>query len=258
MAVNEDTHGVAVVTGASRGIGAAIAERLAADGLAVACAATSAANVAEVVKRIKSECGVDALGVEIRVEDPASVEAGLALVEDELGPISVMVNNAGVSGVLPFLEMPLEQFDRVIDINLRGVFICAQSAARRMVASGTRGSIVNIGSIAGVNGFPKRMGYAASKAAVHHMTKVMAIDLATHGIRVNCVAPGYIRTDMVEDLIGSGTLDVNQLERRIPLSQLGTADDVAAAVAWVSSTEASYVTGATFMIDGGWAAYGHV
>ena len=216
--MDQNTKGVAVITGASRGIGAAIAQRLAADGLSVACAATSAANVAGVVKRIKSECGVAALGLEIRVQDPGSVDAGLTRVEDELGPISVMVNNAGVSGVVPFLEMPLDQFDRVIDINLRGVFICAQAAARRMVASGTRGSIVNIGSIAGVNGFPCRMGYAASKAAVHHMTKVMAIDLAAHGIRVNCVAPGYIRTDMVEDLIGSGTLDANQLERRIPLS----------------------------------------
>jgi NAD(P)-dependent dehydrogenase (short-subunit alcohol dehydrogenase family) len=258
MALDENTHGVAVVTGASRGIGAAIAERLAAEGLAVACAATSATNVAGVVERIRSECGVAALGLAIQVEDAESVESGLSRVEEQLGPISVMVNNAGVSGVAPFLEMPLAQFDRVIDINLRGVFICGQAAARRMVASGTSGSIVNIGSIAGVNGFPKRTGYAASKAAVHHMTKVMAIDLAAHGIRVNCVAPGYIRTDMVQDLIGSGALDENLLERRIPLSHLGTVDDVAAAVAWISSTEARYVTGATLLIDGGWAAYGHV
>ena len=232
--------------------------RLASKGMAVACVATSADNAAGVVDTITSQFGVPALAVGMLVQERESVEAGMSAIEDRLGPITVLVNNAGVSGVTTFLDMPVEDFDRVIDINLRGVFLCAQSAARRMVASGTNGSIVNIGSITGVNAFPKRMGYAASKAAVHHMTKVMALDLADHGIRVNCVAPGYIRTDMISDLIEAGNLDEALLQKRIPLHELGTPDDIAAAVDWISSAEARYATGQTLLIDGGWVAYGHV
>lgn len=251
-------QGVAVVTGASRGIGAAIAERFASKGMSVACVATSSDNAAPIAARLRADHGVPAIAVGISVQDRDSVEAGLTLIEAELGPITVLVNNAGVSGVTTFLDMPVEDFDRVIDINVRGVFLCAQGAGRRMVASGTQGAIVNIGSITGVNGFPKRMGYAASKAAVHHMTKIMALDLVEHGIRVNCVAPGYIRTDMISDLIELGKLDDQALKNRIPMKDLGTPEDIAAAVDWISSSEARYATGETLFIDGGWNAYGHV
>lgn len=224
----------------------------------VACVATSAANAQPVADLIVAQFGVRALAIEMLVQDQKSVDAGMARIEAELGPISVLVNNAGISCVTTFLDMSAEDFNRVIDVNLRGVFLCAQNVARRMVASKTKGSIVNIGSITGINAFPKRMGYAASKAAVHHMTKVMAIDLADHGIRVNCIAPGYIRTDMISDLIKAGSLDEQLLTRRIPLHELGTPEDVAAAVDWISSSEARYATGETLVIDGGWIAYGHV
>ena len=139
-----------------------------------------------------------------------------------------------------------------------GVFHGSQAAARCMVASGTRGSIVQLGSIAGTNGFPQRVGYCGTKAAVAQMTKVMAIDLAAHGIRVNCVAPGYIRTDMVQDLIDAGTLDEAPLTGRIPAGRLGTPDHIASAVAWLAGEEADYVTGETLAVDGGWLAYGHI
>jgi NAD(P)-dependent dehydrogenase (short-subunit alcohol dehydrogenase family) len=249
---------VAVVTGASRGIGLAVAERLAADGLAVACTATSGEAAQAVAARIRDEHGVDTVGVAVRVEDAAVVERALSEVEDRLGPVTVMVNNAGVAGVAPFLEVTAEEFARVVEVNLRGVFHGSQAAARRMVDGGRGGVVVNIGSIAGITAFPRRAGYCASKAAVHQLTKVMALDLASHGIRVNCVAPGYIRTDLIADLIAEGKLDEAPLRRRIPLGDLGRGADVAAAVSWLVSDEARYVTGETVVVDGGWLAYGHV
>ncbi len=255
---SDQREGVAVVTGASRGIGEAVAARLASKGMSVACVATSASNAEPVARRLSGEFGVPTLAVGMRVEDQSSVEAGMTLIESELGPISLLVNNAGIAGVSPFLEMTVEAFDQVIGVNVRGVFLCGQSAARRMVASGTRGAIVNIGSINGVRAFPQRMAYGASKAAVHQMTRVMALDLVDHGIRVNCVAPGYVRTDLVGDLIAAGSLDEAQLERRIPMHELGRPDDVAAAVDWISSSDARYVTGETLVVDGGWVAYGYV
>ncbi len=247
-----------VVTGASRGIGAAIAARFAADGHPVACAATTKANAQAVADEIATSAGVPTMAVEIRVEDHASVVAGLAAVEAELGPIAVLVNNAGIGGVDSLLDYSPEDFGSVIDINLKGVFHCAQVAGQLMVASSTAGSIVNIGSIAGTNAFPKRVAYCASKAAVHQMTKVMSLDLADHGIRVNAVAPGYIRTDLIQELVDSGKLDESTIEGRVPLGEFGLGDDIASAVAWVASSEARYVTGETIAVDGGWLAYGHV
>lgn len=260
MSIKDPTQrsGVAVITGASRGIGAAIAERLASEGMAVACAATSAKNAEAVVARVSELYGVPAMALEMRVQDMESVEAGLQAVEAALGPVSVMVNNAGISQVKNFLDLPAAEFSHILDINLRGVFHGSQAAARCMTASGTKGNIVQIGSVTGVTAFPERVGYCSTKAAVHHMTKVMSLDLAAHGIRVNCVAPGYIRTDLVQDLINVGTLDEVKLQKRVPMGELGSVDDVANAVAWISSDEAKYVTGETLVIDGGWLAYGSV
>ncbi len=249
---------VAVVTGASRGIGAAIAQRFAADGYSVACAATSVANVEGIATRLAEEFGVKTIALEMHVEDHSSVAQGLTASADALGPISVMVNNAGISGVHTILDYEPEEFSRLIDINLKGVFNGSQLAARQMVAHEIQGSIINIGSVTGIDAFPNRAGYCSSKAAVHHMTKVVALDLAPHGIRVNCVAPGYIRTDMVQDLIDAGTLDEGALKRRIPMDDLGDPADIAAAVAWLASQEARYITGETTVVDGGWVSYGHV
>ena len=169
-----------------------------------------------------------------------------------------MANNAGIAHVTPFEELDPADFQRMVDINLMGVFHGSQIAAQRMIASGTSGTIVQLGSIAGFNGFPHRVGYCGTKAAVHHMTKVMAVDLARHGIRVNCVAPGYIRTDMVQDLIDNGTLDERPLRGRIPATDLGTPEDIASCVSWLASGESRYVTGETIAVDGGWLAYGHI
>jgi 3-oxoacyl-[acyl-carrier protein] reductase len=250
--------GVALVTGASRGIGAAIAKRLAVDGYAVACAATSTANAVGIADEIAGRGSQRALPIEIRVQDPDSVEGAVDAIEHALGPITLLVNNAGINRVAPVHEQAVEDFDAVLDVNLRGVFICSHFVSRRMVAARLAGSIVNIGSVAGIDGFPGRSAYAASKAGVHHLTRVMALDLAPHRIRVNCVAPGYVRTDLVQGLLDDGTLDAATLLRRIPLGEFGETEDVAAAVSWLAGPESRYVTGETIVVDGGWAAYGHV
>jgi len=251
------TNGTAVVTGASRGIGRAVARRLSDDGWAVACAATTEANSGPVVDEIRA-AGGEALPVAMAVQDRAAVDAGLDRAEAELGPLTLMVNNAGIAGVTPFVDTDPDEFAQIVDINLVGVFHGSQSAARRMLAAGTRGGIIQLGSIAGITPFPKRLAYCASKAAVHQMTQVMALELAEHGIRVNCVAPGYIRTDMVQGLIDDGRLPEAPLVNRIPMNDLGTVDDIANAVAFLASDQAAYVTGETMVVDGGWVSNGHI
>ena len=253
-----NTTGVAVVTGASRGLGAAIADRLASQGYAIGCLATSAQSAAGTAEKCASAHDVRTVALGAQVQDREQLAAALDQVEADLGPVSLMVNNAGIAHVAPFEELDPNDFQQMIDVNLMGVFHGSQLAAQRMIASQTHGSIVQLGSIAGINGFPQRVGYCGTKAAVHHMTKVMAIDLARHKIRVNTVAPGYIRTDMVQDLIDVGTLDESRLTSRIPNGDLGTPEHIASCVSWLASEEAAYITGETITVDGGWIAYGHI
>ena len=249
---------VALVTGASRGLGAAIVDRLASEGWSVGCMATTAERAQATADAARAAHGVPTLALGGLVEDRNEVEAAIDQVESELGSLTLMVNNAGISQVAPFEELDPNEFQRIVDINLMGVFHGSQLAAQRMIASGTAGSIVQLGSIAGINGFPQRVGYCGTKAAVHHMTKVMAVDLARHNIRVNAVAPGYIRTDMVQNLIDAGTLDEGRLTGRIPSADLGVPDHIAACVSWLAGSDAAYITGETITVDGGWVAYGHI
>lgn len=253
-----ETPRVAVVTGASRGLGAAIVMRLASQGWRVACLATSEASASPIAREAAERHEVATLALGALVQDRAQIDTALDTCEQELGPIALMVNNAGIAQVASFEDVEPDDFRQIVDVNLVGVFHGSQAAARRMIASETRGSIVSLGSIAGINGFPQRVGYCGTKAAVHHMTKVMAVDLARHGIRANAVAPGYIRTDMVQNLIDAGTLDERRLAARIPSDQLGTPDHIADCVAWLASSEAAYITGETITVDGGWVAYGHI
>lgn len=250
--------GVALVTGGSRGIGAGICRRLAADGWDVAVAATSEENASAMAAELAEGHGVASMAVGIVVEDYQSVVEGFAEVEAELGPLGLVVNNAGVSGVASILEMDPADFGELIDINVKGVFHGSKAGLGAMVASGTKGSIIQIGSIAGVNGFPHRVGYCGSKAAVHMMTKVLGAEMAEYGIRVNAVAPGYIGTDLIQELMDDGRLDPEPVLARIPMGEMGAPADIAAAVAWLASADSRYVTGETIFVDGGWTAYGHV
>ncbi|MEQ8234994.1 MAG: SDR family oxidoreductase, partial [Gammaproteobacteria bacterium] len=166
------------------------------------------------------------------------------------------VNNAGLSAPMPTLKMTEESWDLQMDVNCKSVFLCAQAAARQMKER-DGGVIVNIGSILGRNASPATLGYCASKAAVDHMTRVMAIEWARYGIRVNCVAPGYIRTEMIDQLEADGKLDARGLERRTPQRRLGSGADVAHAVRYVASDDAAFMTGEVLVIDGGWTAFGY-
>jgi len=246
---------VAVVTGASRGLGKAIALELADAGARVACVATRAENAAEIVTEIHNKGG-EALALGCRVEIGAEVTQTFTRLAQEFGAVDILVNNAGVTHPELTLEMTEENWDLHMNVNAKSIFLCSQAAARQMKAHGG-GCIINIGSILGRNAFPATLGYCASKAAVDHMTRVMAIEWARYGIRVNCVAPGYVRTDLIDRLAEEGKLTLRDLERRTPQRRLGSGADIAKAVRYVASDDAGFMTGEVLVIDGGWTAFGY-
>jgi NAD(P)-dependent dehydrogenase (short-subunit alcohol dehydrogenase family) len=246
---------VAVVTGASRGLGKAIALELANEGAHVACIATRAENATEVVSEIHN-LSREALALGCRVEIGTEVTAAFAQVEAQLGPVDILVNNAGVTYPEATLDMSEENWDLHMNVNAKSIFLCSQAAARQMKTHGG-GCIVNIGSILGRNAFPATLGYCASKAAVDHMTRVMAIEWARYKIRVNCIASGYVQTDLIDRLADEQKLTLRDLEKRTPQRRLGTGADIAKAVRYVASDDAGFMTGEVLVIDGGWTAFGY-
>ncbi|TDJ63939.1 MAG: 3-oxoacyl-ACP reductase FabG [Proteobacteria bacterium] len=257
MIANDLKGKIAVVTGASRGIGKGIARALADVGARVACIATTAENAAESVAEIRA-AGGEAIALGCRVEDASAVTAAFSEIEQQLGSVDILVNNAGISRPQPLLEMTEENWDAHMDINAKSVFLCAQAAIRQMKKSGNGGCVINIGSIVGQNAIPQTLGYCASKAAVDHMTRVMAVECAKYGVRVNCIAPGYVRTELIEQLAAQGKLALAAIEQRTPQRRLGSIEEIAAAVIYVASPAAEFMTGSVINIDGGWTAYGYL
>jgi NAD(P)-dependent dehydrogenase (short-subunit alcohol dehydrogenase family) len=168
------------------------------------------------------------------------------------------VNNVGVARRKPVVEMTEADWDEHFDINAKSVFLCSKRAAQSMIARRSGGAIINISSIAGQNAFPQRLGYCGSKAAVNHMTRVMATEWAADRIRVNGIAPGYIRTEAIQWFGQKGILDIQALERRTPMGRLGDGADVGAAAVYLASDAAKFVTGTILTVDGGWTAYGYL
>ena len=248
---------IALVTGASRGIGKGIAIALASAGAHVACLATKAENANEIVATIQANGG-KAIALGCKVENGRAVTATFAAVEKQLGPIDILVNNAGISNPQPLLKMTEENWDAHMDINAKSVFLCSQAAIRQMKEAGNGGCVINIGSIVGQNAIPQTLSYCTSKAAVEHMTRVMAVECAKYNVRVNCIALGYIRTEMIEQLVTDGKLAANAIEQRTPQRRMGSVEDIAAAVLFVASPGAGFMTGETLNIDGGWTAYGYL
>ena len=236
---------VAIVTGASRGIGRAIALRLSATGARVVAGARKD-HAAPVVEEIEASGGT-AAGVTLDVTEPASVTGMVQTALDRFGRIDVLVNNAGIVRDQLLLRMKAEEWDAVIATNLTAAFACCRAVLRPMVRQRS-GRIVNIGSVVGQAGNPGQANYAASKAGLIGFTRSLALEVASRGITANVVAPGMIATDM------TAALDPGAREAlcgRIPLRRLGTPDDVAAAVCFLASDEASYITGQVVSVNGG-------
>jgi len=237
----------AFITGASRGIGRAIARRLAADGYAVGIDYLQARDQAEALVSSLRAQGMQAMAVQADVADQAAITAAIAQVEDAFGPVSLLVNNAGIAEQRQFQDISKAFWNRIFAVNVTGAFHTIQAVLPHMLHE-KAGSIVNISSIWGQRGASCEVAYSSTKAAVIGLTRSLAMELAPSGIRVNCVAPGVIRTDMVE-VLGEDTL--RSLAEETPMGRLGTPEDIAAAVAFLAGSSASFITGQILTADGG-------
>ncbi len=238
---------VALVTGGSRGIGRAVAQLLATQGHRVAVNYTANEVAADAAVKAIAAAGGNAIAVQADVGDPDSVTAMFGMVGERLGSVEILVNNAGITRDALVLRMGVEAWDEVIETNLRSVYLVSKAALRGMLRA-RWGRIVSISSVSGIAGNPGQANYAASKAGIIGFTKSVAREVGSRGITVNAVAPGFIETDMT-DALGD---DITTAAReRIALGRLGQPEEVAAAVGYLASDDASYVTGHTLVVDGG-------
>ncbi|MCW5945603.1 MAG: 3-oxoacyl-[acyl-carrier-protein] reductase [Fimbriimonadales bacterium] len=236
---------VAIVTGASRGIGKAIAEALAAEGAKVACVSSSGA--AEETAELLRAQGAEAIGLRCDVGDASQVETTVAAVIDAFGSVDILVNNAGITRDTLLLRMTDEDWNEVMRVNAKGPFNMTRAALRPMMKA-RWGRIVNVTSIVGLSGQAGQANYAASKAAIVGLTKSVAKEFGSRGITCNAVAPGFIETDMTRDLSD----DMRQsILAQAPASRLGKPEDIAAAVTFLAGEQASYITGQVLVVDGG-------
>ncbi len=237
---------VALVTGAAQGIGYGCAEALAEDGARVVLADVQEAGVKAAAKRL----GGDGLPHVCDMGKPEQIAAMFDRIEREVGPVTILVNNAGIALPQDFLETSLEDVHRVIDVNLVGVFVATQRAAKTMVAKGIEGAIVNMSSINAVVSIPTIPTYCATKGGIMQLTKATALALAPHNIRVNAVGPGSIDTAMMAG-VNESPEAMAKLLSRTPLQRVGTAREIGNVVAFLASAKASYITGETIYVDGG-------
>ena len=257
--IHPDLRGqVVVITGGAKGIGYSTAQAFARQGARVALLDMDAAALeAAVASLAATGAGAQALALQASVTDADAVERAFAQVVETWGRIDVLVNNAGISANKPTLEVTVDEWRRAVDINLTGVFLCAQAAGRRMVPAGS-GSIINLASMYGVVAAPDRAAYCATKGAVVLLTETLAVEWGPAGVRVNALAPGYVETDLVRDLAARGRLDPERLKQRTPLRRMAQPAEMADLAVFLASRQAAYITGHTLVADGGWSRYSYL
>lgn len=249
--LNLDLRGkVAVVTGASSGIGQAVAEAPAEAGADLALVGRNEARLQDTLAAV-TDRHVEAIPIAVELTDDDAPQVIVERTVERFGRLNVLVNCAGIFEPQPFETQPLESFDRQMNVNVRVPFALTQAALPRLRPDG---AVVNISSIAGYSGFPLSAAYCASKGAVELMTKALAAELGPLGVRVNCIAPGNIRTPMNRDQFAASWDYERALEAKNPLGRIGEVEDIAAAVVYLASPAAKFVNGASWLVDGGWTA----
>jgi len=244
---------VAVVTGGAQGIGRAIVETYLAEGARVVIIDRNQEQSAKTVSELSGLGPVEAVNLDVR--DWSGVATAFAEIAQRLGSVDVCVNNAGVTAIAPSLEMKEDDWREVIDTNLTAVFSCAQAAGRQMAANGG-GAIINMSSSSAVLGLDRRAPYCSSKGALISLTRVLAVEWAGLGIRVNAIGPGWVKTKFVQAAIDAGHLSEDGIRRRTPLDRLAQPAEIAQVALFLATSASSYLTGQTIFPDGGFTAYG--
>jgi NAD(P)-dependent dehydrogenase (short-subunit alcohol dehydrogenase family) len=246
----------AFISGGGAGIGRATAFAFANAGYSIFLLDLDAAQIEAALFDLRSS-GFQADGLAGSVASLADIEAAFEANDNCFGGLDVLVNCAGVTGNYPADEIDFESWNRIVSINQTGTFFCAQAAGRRM-RSADGGSIINLASIYGLVAAPNRVVYSATKAAVIMMTKALAVEWAQHGVRVNCVAPGYVETPGTMTLVDAGKIDLDALRRRTPQGRLAQPEDIANSILLLCDPRMEHITGQVLAVDGGWSSYGYL
>jgi len=247
---------VAIVTGSGRGIGEAIARRLSEEGAKVVISDINMPAAENVAQELKNS-GRDAIAIKVDIANKAEVDEMVKKVMARFGRVDILVNNAGLSVVGASAELEESVWRRGLDVMLTGTLFCSQAAGKEMIKQ-RGGKIINIASVNGIGAFPERVCYGCAKAGVIHLTKVLGCEWARYNINVNAIAPGYVKTDMITDLIQKGVLDAAELATRTPLGRLAERSEIVDVATFLASDESTYIEGHTIVVDGGWSSYGYL
>ncbi len=242
----------AIITGGGSGIGRAVSIAFAKEGADIGIVDMDLEGIQNTAQDV-SNIGRKAVVFEVDVTNQSAVEGMVKRAINELGQIDILVNSAGIREIVPFLDLPLEEWKRVIEVNLTGTFLCSQTVARHMVKSKINGNIITIASVAGLMGVPLRAAYCSSKHAVVGLTKEMALELAPKNIRVNAVAPAVVETKLSAARLATSEFS-EKVKKSFPLGRWGQPYEIANLILFIASKEAEFITGAVYLIDGGYMA----